>query len=689
MFDTATSRAPALNAAQRGAVDHDGGPLLIVAGAGTGKTMTLACRVARLIEKGTAPERILLLTFTRRAAREMLARATRLTEKDAAGRAWGGTFHSVANRLLRMHGRALGLPPNFTVMDTSDAADLMNLMRSELGFATKERRFPKKDTLATIYSRTVNAMRPLDEVLHEHFPWCRDELDDIATLFEQYTRHKRSQFLLDFDDLLLFWHALAEADGVGQELARMFDHILVDEYQDTNGLQADILAAMRKGHPGVTVVGDDAQAIYSFRNATIRNILEFPKRFPGTTIVTLEENYRSTRQILDASNAVIARSVDRYSKELYTRKADASPPELLSCTDESHQSDLVCRNVLEHRERGRMLMDQAVLFRAGHHSAALEIELTRRNIPFVKYGGLKFLEAAHIKDLLAMLRILENPYDEPAWFRALQLVEGIGQATARRVMQELGVRRGEHAPEDEASPLERLRVATPTVPGAARDGFIELKDALIDAAAPDLDASPGAQVERLTKFYERPLFRLYDSGAARFADVEQMQRIASGFPSRSRFIAELTIEPPQVTGDFAVPPSLDEDYLILSTIHSAKGCEWDVVHVIHAADGMIPSDMAVGDEEGVDEERRLFYVALTRAKEMLYVYWPLRYYHRHSDGLSDAHGFSQLTRFIDKEVRKLFEEPIAAIVPPDPQPVNHASIASVDAVLARLWKTKT
>ncbi len=370
-----------LNPVQREAVEHLGGPLLVVAGAGSGKTWTLACRVAKLVDRGVLPERILLLTFTRRAAREMLSRAERLTGERSVGRVWGGTFHSVGNRLLRLHGRALGLRPDFTVMDRTDSADLMDLIRGDLGLGTTERRFPRKDTLADIYSRTVNAQTKLREVLHVEFPWCAEELEGIRQIFEAYTDRKREHHCLDYDDLLLYWHALARTPGGGERAASMFDHILVDEYQDTNALQADILCATRPNGADVMVVGDDAQAIYAFRAATVRNILEFPDRFPGTRLVRLEQNYRSTQPILDVSNAVIALSPQRHEKTLWSERRSDRQPVLFTCLDEPDQSDAVCRTVLDHREQGVPLKEQAVLFRAGHHSDLLEVELSRRNIP--------------------------------------------------------------------------------------------------------------------------------------------------------------------------------------------------------------------------------------------------------------------------------------------------------------------
>jgi ATP-dependent DNA helicase UvrD/PcrA len=666
-----------LNPDQRAAVEHVDGPLLVVAGAGSGKTSTLACRVARLVERGVAPGRILLLTFTRRAAREMLSRARRMRDGRSLERVWGGTFHSVANRLLRLHGRSIGLPPTFTVMDRADTADLMDLVRGELGLGQGQRRFPRKETLADVYSRVVDAQLPLPDVLRRDFPWCLDETEGVRAVFEGYTRRKRAAGCLDYDDLLVWWRALLRAEPTRRAVAERFDHVLVDEYQDTNALQADILAALKPTGDGLMVVGDDAQAIYGFRAATVRNILEFPDRFPGTTIVRLQRNYRSTQPILDASNAVIARAARRHEKTLWTDRVDDTPPALLTCLDEADQSDAVCRAVLGHRERGVPLREQAVLFRTGHHSDLLEIELARRNIPFVKYGGLTFLETAHVKDALAVLRILDNPRDEVGWFRVLQLLEGVGPGTARRGLAALSAA----APGQELEALEALRV--PAAALGSRDALVTLMRDLTAAT----DLAPGVQLERVRRFLDPLLRRRYDDAEPRLRDLEQLEQVAAGFGSRAAFVAELTIDPPSSTADLAGAPLLDEDYLVLSTIHSAKGGEWDVVHVIHAADGMIPSDMATGDDERIEEERRLFYVALTRARNALHVYFPFRY-HRRNRGAEDRHLHAQLTRFLDDEALERFERGTTWHGDPDdgppPEPVA-VGAADVDADLRALW----
>jgi ATP-dependent DNA helicase UvrD/PcrA len=688
---------PGLNAQQRAAAAHPCGALLIVAGAGTGKTMTLAARVAHLLAEGVAPPRILLLTFSRRAAREMLSRAQQLTGSAGAGEVWGGTFHAVGNRLLRLYGRPLGVRPDFTVLDQADAADVMNLLRDEIGLAASERRFPRKETLAAIYSRTVNAGSKLSRILETDYPWCAKEIDGIRQIFAAYTSRKREQNVLDYDDLLLSWKALAAAPETGAKLAGLFEHILVDEYQDTNVLQSDILRAMRPPGTDVTVVGDDAQSIYGFRSATVRNILDFPRHFPGATIVRLEQNYRSTPPLLAASNAVIARSPQRHDKTLWSEREGRRRPELRTCLDEAEQCNVVCDAVLEHREQGVPLHRQAVLFRTGHHSDLLEVELARRNIPFVKYGGLKFLEAAHVKDVLALLRILENPRDEVSWFRVLLLLDGVGPATARRLVSELGVRRRDPdaslqatglsaaEPVSERSPIRTLIESPPAVPRGARRGLEQLRSAMRDCDD-EAGLPPAGQIERLRRFCEPVFVRRYDAPEARLADVDQLEQLAGGYPTRGRFIAELTLDPPSSTGDLAGPPLLDEDWLVLSTMHSAKGLEWDVVHVIHAADGMIPSDMSTGDDDQIEEERRLLYVALTRARDMLHVTFPQRYYRR-PRGLEDPHAYAQLSRFLPEEVLVHFDR-VAPAVAAEPEPVGAGGgrIASVDSYLTDLWR---
>ncbi|HEX2236219.1 MAG TPA: ATP-dependent helicase [Actinomycetota bacterium] len=679
MFDSGIDEPwlEGLNEEQRRAATSPAPSLLVVAGAGTGKTRTLAARVAHLVARGAPSERILLLTFTRRAARTMIDRAERLTRDPASGRVWAGTFHSIGNRLLRAHGRSVGLGSDFTVLDAADAADLVGMVRSELRAGESGRRFPRKETLASIYSRTVNARTALTEVLERWYPWCVDNAGGIRDIFRGYVERKTRHNVLDYDDLLLYWDALARTGAGGRALRDMFDHILVDEYQDTNRLQAEILMRMRSPANSIMVVGDDAQAIYSFRSATVTNILDFADDHEGTETVKLERNYRSTEPILRASNAVIAQARRRHVKELWCTLTGGERPTLVTCADERSECDEVCARVLSHREAGVALERQAVLFRAGHHSAALELELARRNIPFVKYGGLRFLESAHVKDLVAYLRILENPHDELAWFRVVQLLEGVGAATARRVLAHVGV--GDPSVE---SPLARLISAPPSVPESARADLEALRGCVADAAA--ADPHPSAAIDGARAFFEPVIARVYDAVSSRLSDLDQLAAIAAGYPTRARFLAELTLDPPTSTADLAGRPTLDEDHLNLSTIHSAKGCEWEVVHVIHAADGMIPSDMALTDEDGLDEELRLFYVALTRARRALHVYFPLRLYLR-PHGSDDGHGLAQLTRFLPSSVQECFERTSAGSAADDDAASPAQGASTVQAFLEELW----
>ena len=630
-----------LNPEQRAAVVHDGGPLLVVAGAGSGKTRTLASRVAWLIDRGTPAERILLLTFTRRASAEMVRRAGGLISNSATGRVWGGTFHSIANRLLRRHAPAVGIDGNYTVLDQADGESLFGVLRTELGVAEGKVRFPRKETIAAIYSRTVNEQAKLDDILRERFPWCQDHGDELREVIKGYRERKREHNVLDYDDLLLYWRALLDSPAAGA-VRGLFDHVLVDEFQDTNRIQGDILVQLCGEAGNITVVGDDAQAIYAFRAASIENIRRFPDEYRGVSVVTLEENYRSTPQILLAANAVIAQSKELYPKQLRSARAEGPLPELVTCVDETVQADFICDTVLTHREAGIPLRDQAVLFRTGHHSDGLELELARRNIPFVKYGGLKFLEAAHVKDLMALLRILDNPRDELAWHRVLQAIPGIGPATAMRLLGEVG----ERVSADGFDALTAFCCVEPVVPADAVQPLAELQHALRDARGTvDRELTPAEQIDRLVPFCTMVFERNYDDAAARLGDVEQLAGLAGEYPTRRRFLTELTLDPPVSTADLAGSPHLDDDYLVLSTIHSAKGGEWRSVFVIHAADGNIPSDMALGEPGGVEEERRLLYVALTRAKDHLHVSYPQRFYHRRF-GADDSHSYAPLSRFL-------------------------------------------
>ncbi|MEN6495298.1 MAG: ATP-dependent helicase [Thermoguttaceae bacterium] len=633
-----------LNPQQRAAAMHSDTPLLIVAGAGTGKTATLVHRVAWLIANGVDPSRILLLTFTRRAAAEMIRRvdgvlAELRRSRTSAGeqplrstRAWGGTFHAIATRLLRKYGKAIGLTAEFSIHDRGDSEDLMNVVRTELGLAKNDRRFPKKGTCMDIYSHCVNARKKLSQILATQFPWCKEWADELKQLFDAYVDRKESTQSLDYDDLLVYWHAVLSDSEAGEAIRKQFDYVLVDEYQDTNALQAEILHQLRPEGKGLTVVGDDAQSIYSFRAATVRNILDFPKQYPNTTVIPLEQNYRSTQPILDATNAVIALSHERFTKNLWCERKEGERPWLVTCESEEEQTDFVVRQILEHREAGVDLRRQAVLFRASHHSMLLEAELARRNIPFYKYGGLKFIETAHVKDLLAFLRLADNPRDVVSGLRLLALLPGIGPRKAHQLMGTLLEAGGSY---------DVWRAWKP--PASAAKLWPKLISLLENLAQSKQDLT--SQVHQVRTFYSPLLEELYDNPRPRARDLEQLEQIASRYKDRRTMLADITLDPPASTQDLAGPPLLDEDYLILSTIHSAKGLEWDVVYVIHASDGNIPSDMATGTPEGVEEERRLFYVSLTRARNSLYVCFPLRYYH-YQGSFGDRYGYAQLTRFL-------------------------------------------
>jgi DNA helicase-2/ATP-dependent DNA helicase PcrA len=574
----------------------------------------------------------------------MLKRASEVVPHGAqnTGKVWGGTFHSIANRLLRLYGKAAGIGDDFTVMDQADAEDMINVVRHELGLHSREKRFPRKATCLAIYSRCVNGAEELSTVLKRQFPWCAEWQKELKELFRNYVARKQARNVLDYDDLLLYWAQLVEAPDLAQRIAGRFDHILVDEYQDTNKVQADILAGMRSRNGNIMAVGDDAQSIYSFRAATVRNMLEFPERFPGTTIVTLEQNYRSVMPILEITNAIIGQAHSRYAKNLWSERSGGERPNLVLCADETAQDAFVIRQILEHYEAGIPLRKQAVLFRTGHLSDSLEIELTRRNIPYHKYGGLRFLEAAHVKDLIAFLRILENPRDEMAWFRVLQLLPGIGPTAAARAIA--------HVTDNGDDPLSLDRFIAPP---AARD-FLRNLVTMIRDIIPIQLGGPAPQIERVRRFYDPLLDTLYDNAPPRRHDLEHLEQVASGYRSRRSFLSDIQLDPPTSTADVAGPPVKDEDWLVLSTIHSAKGCEWDVVCLIHAADGMLPSDMATGSAEEIEEELRLTYVALTRARDHLYVTWPQRYYHRRS-AFTDKHIYPQLCRFFTPEIRSLMD----------------------------------
>jgi DNA helicase II / ATP-dependent DNA helicase PcrA len=677
-----------LNPEQRHAVEHGvgpdgtvGAPLLVIAGAGSGKTNTLAHRVAHLIVKGADPRRILLMTFSRRAAAEMTSRIERITRRvhgDNAGVItdglnWAGTFHGIGARLLREYSERIGLEPNFTIHDREDSADLFNLVRHELGFSKTESRFPTKGTCLAIYSRCVNAELAIEAVLGQFFPWCSGWAAELKRLFAAYVEAKQKQNVLDYDDLLLYWAQMVSDPALAEEIGGRFDHVMVDEYQDTNRLQSSILLALKPAGQGLTVVGDDAQSIYSFRAATVRNILDFPDQFsPSAAIVTLDRNYRSTEPILSAANGVIALAKERFTKNLWTERVASRKPQLVAVRDEADQTRYIVEQVLANREQGALLKQQAVLFRTSSHSGPLEIELTRRNIPFVKFGGLKFLDAAHVKDMLALLRLVENPRDRVAGFRILNLLPGVGPSSAQRVLDRMA---------ESADPVAAL-CNLPVPPRAGEDwkAFVRVIENLRYSEWP-------VDIERARLWYEPHLDRIHEDAEVRRADLIQLEQIASGYGSRERFLTELTLDPPDATSDQAGPPLLDEDYLILSTIHSAKGQEWKSVFLLNVVDGCMPSDLGAGTSAELEEERRLLYVAMTRAKDDLHLIVPQRFFVHGQNTKGDRHLYASRTRFIPEKLLPLFERatwPLAGAV--TSAPANPAPPIDIRAKMRGMWR---
>jgi DNA helicase-2/ATP-dependent DNA helicase PcrA len=649
-----------LNDRQREAVEHGigppdnaiGGPLLIIAGAGSGKTNTLAHRVAHLIVNGADPRRILLMTFSRRAASEMARRVERICRQVLGNNsavmsdalAWSGTFHGIGARLLRIYAEQIGLNVDFTIHDREDSADLMNLVRHELGFSKSESRFPTKATCLAIYSRAVNSESSIKEVLKTAFPWVTGWDEQLKALFAGYVEAKQAQNVLDYDDLLLYWAQMVSEPELADDIGNRFDHILLDEYQDTNRLQASIVMALKPGGRGLTVVGDDAQSIYSFRAATIRNILDFPNAFSPkpADVITLDRNYRSTQPILAAANGVIDLARERFTKNLWTDRQSEQRPQLVTVKDEADQANYIVEQVLANREIGITLKQQAVLFRSSNHSGALEIELTRRNIPFVKFGGLKFLDSAHVKDLLAILRFAQNPKDRVAGFRLLQMLPGIGPQTAGKILDTIAA---------DAEPLMALAEIPP--PPKTGDDWASFVTVLVGLRKPD--AGWPEEIAAARAWYEPHLERIHEDADTRKTDLLQLEQIASGYPNRERFLTELTLDPPDATSDQAGVPLLDEDYLILSTIHSAKGQEWRSVFMLNVVDGCIPSDLGAGTTAELEEERRLLYVGMTRARDSLTLVTPQRFFTYGQNAQGDRHVYASRTRFIPATLLQFFE----------------------------------
>jgi DNA helicase-2/ATP-dependent DNA helicase PcrA len=662
------------------------GPLLILAGAGTGKTNTLAHRTAHLVLNGTDPSRILMLTFTRRAAQEMIRRtqgivAEVLSDRGKAGDRsvisrliWAGTFHSVGGRILRLYAKHLGLDPNFTVLDRGDAADLMDVVRHELGFSGKEKRFPRKDACLAIYSYRVNTRLSLKQTLEEQYPWCREWEADLTRLYREYVGRKQKNRVLDFDDLLLFWHVMMQTPALAQSLSKNFDHVLVDEYQDTSTLQGEIIHALKPDGKGVTVVGDDAQAIYSFRAAAVENILGFADRYkPRAEMVVLAQNYRSAQPVLDCANALMSEGPRQHRKTLLGMRQSGQKPLYVALDDAQAQAEYITGKILQTREIGGSLKRHAILFRSSHHSDVLEVELTKKNIPFVKYGGLKFLEAAHVKDMMSVLRWADNPRNTIAGFRVLKLLPGIGPGTAKQALDLL-----------EAQGFEVKSLAAFDAPQPVKmewKRFCALFEKLADPATP----WPG-QVGLVKDWYKPQLERIYDAGWTRMGDLEQLEQLSVQNPSRERFLTELTLDPPAATSNQSGGSSKDEDYVILSTIHSAKGQEWDIVYVLNVSDGNFPSEFSTGNPQLIEEERRLLYVAMTRARNELHLCAPLKFAVTQQPKNGDAHVYGAKSRFMTDKVLDCFEKiSVRTTVGAENLKAGDTTTVDVVAQLKEMW----
>ena len=619
----------ALNAAQLEVACSLDGPILVIAGAGSGKTQTLVYRVARLIEHGIHPSHILLLTFTRRAAQEMLQRVGSLVGGQS-DQVRGGTFHSIGNILLRRYGRSIGLDSSFTIMDRSDAEDVIHLLRSEYGLHEKGRRVPRKNTIAEMFSKTVNTLRPLDDVIFDDYAHFSELIDDLRHLQKAYKNYKAKHSLVDFDDLLVKLDELLSSDAALQEeVARSFRYMLVDEYQDTNFLQASILQKLASAHNNIMAVGDEAQSIYSFRGATFRNIMDFPNQFPGTRVMKLEENYRSTQPILNLANEVIRGAEESYDKRLFSRRAEGAMPVLVRAEDENAQSRFVAQRILELREEGTSLNDIAVLVRSSYQAFDLEIELGKRGIPFIKRGGMRLMETAHVKDLLAHLRVVENPHDAVSWNRILMLLEGIGPKKSAQLVAQVV---------QEATPGPWLVEMAQRMRSTGLGEFAACIERLNDMAA----SSPADLLSLAMAYYVPILKQRYDDYPKRIRDLEHIQAIAARYDLLQVFLSDLTLEPPNESVAEVDGEPFDEERLVLSTIHSAKGLEWSCVFLIWLLDGKFPSSYSIFANRELEEERRLFYVAMTRAKHLLYLNYPINIYDRQAGAV-----LSRPSRFLD------------------------------------------
>ncbi len=626
-----------LNPAQYEAASAVEGAYLIIAGAGTGKTRTLVYRVARLVELGYDPQSILLLTFTRKAANEMMNRAAILLD-NRCSKILGGTFHSFANSVLRKYAKAANLDSSFTILDQGDTQDVINLIRTQSGFIGKEKRFPKKETLGKVYSLSVNTGKKVEEIIAEDYPHFIDQLDKILDIQKIFTEYKRRNNLLDYDDLLVYLRNFLEDFNPGtKSLLSSIKFVMVDEYQDTNKLQADVVKGLTQINKNIMVVGDDSQAIYSFRGANFKNIIEFPKLFNNVQIIKLEENYRSTQEILNFANQITEGAIEKYTKHLYSIKGGGELPFIVAASTENLQSKFIVEKILELREEGVPLGDMAVLFRSSFFSFDLEIELTKANIPFQKFGGMKFVESSHIKDVLAFLRIASNPKDVVSWYRVLLLHEGVGPKTAQKILDELATARLTI----KANPENITNFSY-------NDRIVKLFQLLYTLHTKnDL---PTEKLELVLEYYY-PIFKnIYDDFNKRKKDLEIFQNIAENYKSLDSLLADMAIEPIINSVIDVDATDREDEYLTLSTIHSAKGLEWHSVFIIHAVEGYFPSSRSYDNIETLEEERRLMYVASTRAKQNLFVTYPMNLYDREA-GIT----LSKPSRFISEMNPQLAE----------------------------------
>jgi len=626
-----------LNAAQYEAASAVEGAYLIIAGAGSGKTRTLVYRVARLIELGYQPQSILLLTFTRKAANEMMNRASLLLD-NRCSKINGGTFHSFANSILRKYAKVIGFASAFTILDQGDSQDVINLIRSQSGFAKKEKRFPNKQTLNKVLSFSVNTGKKVEEILLDDYPHFYEFTDDFLTVQKVYDSYKKKNNLLDYDDLLVYLRDfLLSLSPTAKTLLQSFNFVMVDEYQDTNKLQAEVVKALTQLKQNIMVVGDDSQSIYAFRGANFKNIMDFPNLYNNVKLIKLEENYRSTPEVLNFANKIVEEAVEKYPKVLFTQKLPGVLPAIVATQNVNLQSKFIVDKILDLREEGIPLSDIAVLFRSSYSSFDLEIELTKANLPFVKYGGMKFVETAHIKDVLAFLRISLNPKDVVSWYRVLLLHEGVGPKTAERILEELAT-----------GTLQTIQDPQLISKTKLTEKVIHLLRLLFRLNTNK--ATPTEKAKEVIEYYQPIFISKYDDYNKRKKDLDIFLNITEKYRSMESLLSDMAIEPPIDSAVDLEETTKEDEFVTLSTIHSAKGLEWHSVFIIHAIDGFFPSYRSIDKLETLEEERRLMYVAVTRAKQNLFISYPMNIYDRES-----GTTLSMPSRFIAEISEKLAE----------------------------------